>query len=60
MKAFHNNHPKHFNPSRPDPGRIEKTIYFHNSCGGSKRFMKVLKAFRKPFEAPQRRVKIKI
>ena len=60
MKTFHNNHPKHFNPSRADPGRREKTIYFHTSCSASKGFMKVLKAFRKPFEAPQGRVKIKI
>ena len=38
------------NPSRPDPGEREKinlNFYFH-------------KAFIKPFEAPQRSVKIKI
>ena len=29
-------------------------------CGASRDFMKALKAFRKPFEAPQRSVKIKI
>ena len=29
-------------------------------CGASKSFMKALKAFKKPFEAPQRIVKIKI
>ena len=28
-------------------------------CGASKNFMKALKAFIKPFEAPQRSVKIK-
>ena len=29
-------------------------------CGASKGFIKVLKAYIKPFEAPQKRVKIKI
>ena len=29
-------------------------------CGASKGFMKAVKAFMKPFEAPQRSVKIKI
>ena len=29
-------------------------------CGASKGFMKAVKAIVKPFEAPQRRVKIKI
>ena len=48
------------NPSRLDPGRREKNnlnFYF------SHLFMvpqKVFKAFMKPFEAPQRNVKIKI
>ena len=44
------------NPSRPDPGQREKFnlkfLFSH--------FFVVLKAFIKPFEAPKRRVKIKI
>ena len=50
-----------FNPSRPDPGQREKidlNFYFHTSLYASKGFMKALKAFIKPFEAPQRSVKI--
>ena len=46
-----------------NPGQSEKiklNFYFHTLCGASKGFMKVLKAFIKPFEAPQRSVKIKI
>ena len=42
-------------PSRPDPGQREKIklhFRFHTLC--------CLKAFIKPFEAPQRSVKIKI
>ena len=53
----------HVNPSRPNPGRIEKiklNFYFHPSFGTSKGFMKTLKAFIKPFETPRRSVKIKI
>ena len=51
------------NRSRPNPGKEKKinlSFYFHTSlwclCG----FMKVLNAFMRPFEAPQRSVKIKI
>ena len=54
---------KNFNPYRPDPGRGEKinlNFIFTLLCGASKGFMKTLKAFIKPFEAPQRSVKIKI
>ena len=54
---------QHINPLRPDSGRREKinlNFYFHTSCGASKGFMKALKAFIKPFEAPQRSTKIKI
>ena len=52
-----------FNPSRPDPERREKinvSFYFCIVCGPSKGFIKALKAFTKPLEAPQRSVKIKI
>ena len=48
---------------RPDLGRREKNnldFYFQTFYGASKGFMKTLKAFTKPFETPQRRVKIKI
>ena len=52
------------NPSRLDPGRREKinlNFYFHTSLWCLKRFYEgLLKAFIKPFEAPQRSVKIKI
>ena len=43
------------NPSRPDPGRREKinlNFYFHTSLWCLK------KAFVRPFEVPQRSVKI--
>ena len=46
------------NPSRPDPGRREKVnlnFYFHTSLWWLKRFYEGLK----PFEAPQRSVKVK-
>ena len=50
--------------SRPepgqDPGRRKKINFFFTLfCGASKGFMKVLKAFIKSFEAPQRSVKMK-
>ena len=48
-------------PSRPNPGRREKinlNFYFHTSLWCLKRFYEDLKAFIKPFEAPQRSVKI--
>ena len=51
---------EHFNPSRFDPGQQEKfnlNFIFKLLCGASKGFMKALI---KPFEAPQRSVKIKI
>ena len=51
------------NPSRRDLGRREKInliFIFTLLCGASKGFIKVLKAFIKPFEAPQRSAKIKI
>ena len=51
------------NLSRPDSGRREnyiKIFIFTLLCGASKAFKKAFKAFTKPFEAPQRSVKIKI
>ena len=65
LQAFHFKIDWEFpiNPSRTDPGRREKiniTFYFHTSLRCLKRFNKALKAFIKPFEAPQRSVKIKI
>ena len=50
------------NPCCPYPGRREKLtkiFIFTLLCGASNSFMKVLKAFTKPFKAPQRSVKIK-
>ena len=50
------------NPYRPDPGRREKinlNFYFTIACGDTKGFVKAFKAFKKPFETPQRNVKIK-
>ena len=49
------------NPPHPNPGRREKIklqIYFHTSLSCLKGFMKALKAFIKPFEAPQRSVRV--
>ena len=40
--------------------KLTQIFIFTLLCGASKGFMKALKAFIKPFEAPQRRVKIKI
>ena len=41
--------------------KTDLIFYFHTSfCGASKGFMKVFRAFIKPFEAPHRSVKIKI
>ena len=51
------------NPSHPNPRRSEKLSCIFNFtllCGASEGFMKALKVFIKPFEAPQRSVKIKI
>ena len=39
--------------------KIKLNFYFH-SCGASEGFVKALKAFIKPIEAPQRSGKIKI
>ena len=53
-----------FNPSHPDPGQREKinlNFYFHTSLWYLKRFYEGLKGLhKKPFEAPQKSVKIKI
>ena len=55
---------KSFNPSRSGPGQREKInlkfFIFVLLCGASNGFMKALKAFIKPFEAPQRSVEKKI
>ena len=52
------------NPSCPSPEEKEKNnlkiFIFTLYCGASAGFMKALKVFIKPFEAPQRNVKIKI
>ena len=48
-------------PSHPNPGRREKNklnFYFHTSLRCLKRFYEGFKDLLKPFEAPQRRVKI--
>ena len=47
----------------PNPDKEKKStkiLIFTLLCGVSKSFLKALKAFIKPFEAPQRSVKIKI
>ena len=51
------------NPSRLDAGRREEinlNFIFTLPCRASNGFMMALKAFIKPFEAPQRSVKMKI
>ena len=40
--------------------KLSKILIFTLLCGASKGFMKALKAFIKPFQAPQRTVKINI
>ena len=40
--------------------KLSEIFIFTLLCGASKGFMKALKAFIKPFEAPQRNMKIKI
>ena len=35
-------------------------FYFHTFCGATRSFMKSLKSFLKPFDAPRRSVKIKV
>ena len=50
-------------PTRPNPGRREKiklNFYFHTFSRCLKRFYEGLKVLHKPFEAPQRSVKIRI
>ena len=50
-------------PPRPNPGRREKSklnFYFHTSLWCLKRFYEGLKGLHKPFEAPQRIVRVKI
>ena len=48
------------NRSHPDPGKREKNNIFTLLCGALKGFMKALKVFIKPFEIPQRSVKINL
>ena len=50
------------NPAHPHPGQIENIIFFFFTLlgGTSKGLMKALNVFTKPFEAPQRSVKIKL
>ena len=49
-------------PIPDEEKKINLKFYFHTFlfCDASKGFMKALKAFIKPFKAPQRSVKIKI
>ena len=52
-----------FNPFRSVPEQREKlteSFIFTLRCVASKGFMKALKAFTRPFETPQRSVKVKI
>ena len=52
-----------FNPFPSVPGKREKlseSFIFTLLCGASKGFMKALKAFTRPFKAPQRSVKAEI
>ena len=53
-----------FNPSRSDPGQKEKInfkfLFSHFFVVPQKVLWKAIKAFTKPFKAPQRSVKIKI
>ena len=39
--------------------KIKLNFYFHTFCGDSEGFLKAFKVFIKPFEAPERSVKIK-
>ena len=51
------------NPSRSNHGwreKIKLNLFFTLLCGTSKGFLKAFKVFIKPFEVPQRRVKIKV
>ena len=47
-------------PIPDEEKKIKLNFYFRTFGGASKGFMKALKAFIKPFKAPQRSVKIKI
>ena len=47
-------------PILDEEKKLRSIFIFILLCGASKGFMKALKAFIKPFEAPQRSVKIKI
>ena len=47
-------------PIPDEEKKLTEIFIFTRLCGASKGFMKVLEAFIKPFEAPQRSVKIKI
>ena len=44
----------------PDEEKKLSEIFILTLCGASKDFMKALKTFIKPFEAPQKSIKIKI
>ena len=46
-------------PIPDEEKKLTQTFIFTLICGASKVFMKVLRAFIKPFEAPQKSVKIK-
>ena len=51
------------NPSLLDPGQrqnINVNFYFHTSLWDGRRFYEGLKSFIKPFDSPQRSVRIKI
>ena len=47
-------------PIPAEEKKLSEIFIFTLLCGASKGFMKAFKAFIKPFEAPQRSVKIKI
>ena len=47
-------------PIPEDERKLTQIFIFTLLCGASKDFMKALKVFQKPFEAPHRCVKIKI
>ena len=47
-------------PIPDEEKKLSQIFIFTLLCGDSKDFLKALKAFIKPFESPQRSVKIKI
>ena len=47
-------------PIPDEEKKLSQIFIFTLLCGDSKGFLKALKAFTKPFESPQRSVKIKI